>query len=100
MFLETKREGEVRADPFSPATLIAWLERQPADSTYDYENTCGACLFGQYMAFHGIPWSLAEYGSFPFDWRCEIAHPGMGPHRISTFGDALKRARKFLACAE
>lgn len=44
---------ETKIDPFSLASLIAWLERQPTDGCYDY--TCnGQCLLAQYFTDAGF----------------------------------------------
>ena len=39
----------VKADPFSLESLIAWLEKQPADKTYCYVES-NACLLSQYFS--------------------------------------------------
>jgi hypothetical protein len=72
--------------PASIYSLIAWLERQPADKPYEWtsEGNCGAA---QYLIAHGqdpkdmilIPdWVEIFQGLPPFD---------------HTFGAALERAR-------
>lgn len=90
---------EVKADPFSLEAFIGWLEKQPANKTYEFMNCQGACLLGQYMASVGEPWSDGKY--------VEIAHSMcrgykgfdfyIGVTRPHTFGAALDRARKALA---
>jgi hypothetical protein len=88
------------ADPFKIETLIAWLEMQPASGTYDYQDFCGACMLGQYMAAHGIAWSVANYLPFHNDRRFNAAAQApmdkATKKSISTFGAALDRARKLL----
>lgn len=81
---------ETKADPFSLESLIAWLEKQPADKKYDYFNCQGACLIDQYF---GRITSFAEYHDIceRTNWGAEIAGPM--PH---TFGAALDRARAAL----
>ena len=32
-----------------------WVGKQPADTPYSYSNFKGACAFGQYLAFIGLP---------------------------------------------
>ena len=46
MFLETKREGEAKTAPTLDG-LIAWLEQQPADGSYDFGDP-KACAAGRY----------------------------------------------------
>lgn len=99
---------EVKADPFKLETLIAWLEKQPADKPYDY--TCnGHCLLAQYFSsygfsdvnmagqrfFHrdGIMVDLPKHFN---DVACGTVEPIFSMRR--TFGAALERARA-LHCA-
>jgi hypothetical protein len=88
---------EVKADPFSLESLIAWLERQPADGRYDWANCNGRCLVGLYVAAHGIPWKTL------FDVKEDGYDILVGPDRNIaidepwTFGAALERARKVLS---
>src|SRR5215831_9558336 len=95
---------DVKLDPMSLDTLIAWLEKQPKDEAYCY-NSNGACLLAQYfeaMAFE-CPWvgiGSVHFGVRDEFWECRgnIALPD-GFNSISfqkphTFGAALKRARK------
>lgn len=78
--------------------LIAWLEKQPADGKYSYDNPY-ACLLAQFMRANGFP--EAHFGGF------EYAVTGGGdsiPHSIPnglnkialslprTFGGALQKA--------
>ena len=44
---------EVKADPFSLDSLVAWLEKQPAAKVYCYEDT-GVCLLSQYFTAMGF----------------------------------------------
>ena len=103
---------EVKADPFSLDSLIAWLEKQPGDETYCYIES-GECLLTQYFTasgynnvymfttgfWHGqdqIPGhagrdeaiEMGRYTPLPAGFD-RIAHAR--PH---TFGAALVRARK------
>lgn len=89
---------EVKADPFSLDSLIAWLEKQPADQPYCYENT-GKCLHHQYFVAMGVALfggvggtrvKLKNGRSVDFsqgfiDTACDEPH---------TFGAALDRARR------
>ena len=44
---------QVKADPFSLDSLIAWLETKPAGASYDYMCNCN-CLLAQYFAQAGF----------------------------------------------
>jgi hypothetical protein len=37
---------EVKADPLTLESLIAWLEKQPSHKKYDFHNCEGKCLYG------------------------------------------------------
>jgi len=90
--------------------LIAWLEMQPGDKEYCFEDT-GNCLLGQYFksigemdseGFIGGTFIKLRSGTFdlPISWR----HIARGRHVLTrgynyTFGAALKRARKESECA-
>jgi hypothetical protein len=54
---------ETPQNVLSRESLIAWLEKQPPEQLYDYMACEGACLYGQYMAHHGISWQ--ESGASP-----------------------------------
>src|SRR5580692_2560798 len=64
-----EKPAETKADPFSLATLIAWLERQSPDARYDYACN-GHCLLAQYFCAHGFqrvsvgPWSLFDFVTY------------------------------------
>lgn len=97
---------ETKADPFSLDTLIAWLEKQPADTTYCYSSN-GECLMAQYLS--GIFDCQVLVGSRDF---CRLLKDGKtyGPNeyfpdifhdiaqgRPRNFGSALSRARSALS---
>ena len=99
---------EVKADPFSLESLIAWLEKQPAEGVYCYIDS-GRCLLSRYFSANGFPSAkitpsyLVQAGRdipLPPDFD-EIA---VGPHKHFpvgdapgwTFGAALDRARAAL----
>lgn len=47
---ETMPTGQqVKADPYSLDSLIAWLEEQPAGKQYNYRNSNGGCLLDLYL---------------------------------------------------
>lgn len=101
MFFDPTCKPETKADPFTLESLIAWLEKQPADGSYDYGDS-GRCLAAQYLLPTGLDRSRFIGRAGP---DLEEIIPGLwgiasgfftAPHD-RTFGDALKRARKALA---
>ncbi len=99
MLYDPKWESEVKADPFSLSSLVAWLEKQPADKEYCYVDT-GRCLLCQYFSAMGFK----QVTMTPFDF-ChakgaanlpdgfdEIAQ-GNNMDMVRTFGAALARAK-------
>jgi hypothetical protein len=99
MLYDPKGEVEVKADPLTLESLIAWLEKMPPDDTYDYWCTNGSCLYGQYTHAHGIPWS--ESGHFENRGEravfCDFVYCEVACEVPYTFGAALGRARKAVA---
>lgn len=100
MLYDHKRwdKPEVKTDPFSLDSLVAWLEKQPAAKVYCYADT-GHCLLSQYFTamgfenitmgsnyFFGVDRSRVELPPH-FD-NVAVSHP-------RTFGKALARARRF-----
>lgn len=53
MLYDPKWQSEVKADPFSLESLIAWLEKQPAAKVYCYTDN-GDCLLAQYFTAMGF----------------------------------------------
>lgn len=120
MLYDPKWEVETKADPFKLESLIAWIEKQPAEATYCYENN-GQCLLSQYFALG------AGYQHVHMFSDCFVQGVQVGdmvgrdealrffsrnivrfPYRFDdvakgtprTFGAALDRARKLRASAE
>lgn len=89
---------EVKADPFSLETLIAWAEKQPAAKEYDY--WCHRCYLGQYFEAHGYKINMIGVGTVTFSGQKtrnlppHFNHIAMSEPR--TFGAALERARAAL----
>ena len=91
---------EQKNDPFSLASLIAWLERQEPLEEYCYSST-GECLLARYFAARGFS-KVIMAANFFYHWP----RPGAGfevvqlPPRfndiakgkVRTFGAALARA--------
>jgi hypothetical protein len=87
---------EVKAEPFSLDSLIAWLEKQPADKEYNW-SLAGSCLLGQWCEARGL------LGGELFNKSLELgqwsngndvfAEVALGNLSECTFGAALKRAR-------
>lgn len=90
---------EVKADPLSLESLIAWLEKMPGEEVYS-PVPVGRCLLAQFAVANGVKRGMAaarkslELGdiaafadvAFPLGWN-------MGN---CTFGAALERARAVL----
>lgn len=93
MLFDPKWEVEVRADPFSLESLIAWLEKQPAGATYDYCDS-QACLIAQYLKAQGVAeFSITSPMLSPDPAIQQFARIANGGRPIDTFGEALERAR-------
>lgn len=89
---------EIKADPLTLGSLIAWLETMPAKRKYDYMNCEGGCLYGLYMASHGIGWKesgASDPGRAPpeRDRFCLLVYRDVAEPSPRTFGAALARAR-------
>ena len=87
---------EVKADPFSLESLIAWAEKQPADKHYDF--WCNQCYLGQYFEAHGF--EVVSIGTGTVLFRGSTGRMTLPPHFNAiaeatphTFGAALARAR-------
>ena len=104
---------KAKADVFTLASLIAWLETMPPNGEYDFHCKTGKCLLDQYLASHGLPGFSSHY--------LDDDHVGLrNYHRLAilnsddvvsdiainvgydiansvpmTFGAALDRARRF-----
>lgn len=90
---------QVAADPLSLDALIAWLEKQPQEKTYNAVST-KRCLLGQW--FKSIdPLSEPDYGpgtdSYSYIIHGKSQRPPDGyvtiVHGSQTFGAALERAK-------
>jgi hypothetical protein len=113
MFFDPGTKREVKADPLSLDSLIAWLEKQPSGEPYCFMSN-GHCLLAQYFAeVYGHPvwvggsrYNPAGAGpaytgpSLPADFN-DVAYGrwfiqrGRVPSDTSrTFGGALNRARE------
>lgn len=95
-------KAPTKTDPMKLESLIAWLERQPADGVYCYID-CGACLLHQYfteMGFkrvHMHPDFMKHGDDFVFlPAGYDAIARGRTPESW-TYGKALKRARAALA---
>jgi hypothetical protein len=93
---------DTKADPLTIESLIAWLETMPANKRYEYEICNGKCLYGLYMASHGIAWgesgacSTLDSGQERADF-CAMVYEHVAVQRPWTFGAALDRAKTALA---
>lgn len=73
-------------------SLIAWLEKQPADERYDW-TAAESCCIGQWLASLGVSDLFGKSNKIalqdPF-YEIAVAGPSGEGH---TFGKALERAR-------
>lgn len=83
-------------NPLSLEGLIAWLEKQPAETTYHYMNT-DDCLFCRYLRVCGFPLNSMG-GDY---WRDNDGNKHALPKELqevplgaTTYGAALERARQ------
>jgi hypothetical protein len=93
---------EEKNNPFSVASLIAWLERQDPDRAYCYSST-GECLLARYFRERGFN-RVIMAADFFYHWpRVDALYEvtPLPPHfndvakgKIRTFGAALLRARE------
>jgi hypothetical protein len=77
---------KTKTDPLSTASFVTWLERQPADSEYNFLS-CKECAIAQYAQslgkdYYDIPLSIRWQWNF-------IAAPG-------SFGEAATRGRSLV----
>jgi hypothetical protein len=99
MLYDPKWDGktEQKADPFSLASLIAWLEHQASHTSYSYAEPqdCLLCRYFIAMGFNdvGVNPAVVHWNDFederplPQGWdRLALSAPW-------TYGAALKRAR-------
>lgn len=95
----------VSKDIHSLDNLIAWLETQPADKEYDYLDNQN-CVLAQYfkasgIKVHGVAGlayrtgeNSSDYIPLPLSFQ-SVAVDDIRKIGGSTFGAALKRARKW-----
>jgi hypothetical protein len=95
MLYNPEWEVEVKADPFSTVSLIAWLEKQPADRAYDYCYP-DTCVIAQYLQSQGVEqYTIDDRELDKLGWHNIAQHRDyeIGETQDWTFGGALKRAR-------
>lgn len=92
-----KQDTETKPDVFSLEGLIAWLEKQPEETEYNFMDCDGGCLIGKYLiATTGKHWT-----DFGLRWGCIIIYypaiAKVAAGEPQTYGAALSRARALLA---
>jgi hypothetical protein len=97
MLYNKRWDKEVKADPFSLDSLIAWLEKQPADKTYCYDDT-GHCLLAQWFKSCGTPSACLGNVCVVFagenaSRNIPVSFQKTAMPKPHTFGAALRRAR-------
>jgi hypothetical protein len=98
LYNESTGKPKVQTDVLSLESLIAWLERHPPMTFYNFNDCDGMCLYGQYMAANGIMWRESgatgntdvPAGREDF---CILVYQYVARQRPWTFGAALERAR-------
>lgn len=103
MLYDPKWEQQTKTDPFTLESLIAWLEKRPADNEYCYTET-GECLLAQYFSASGYGPVLMGANEFGRKGIAESIPLPVGFNKIAlgyprTFGAALERARSPLTSA-
>lgn len=86
---------ETKADVYSVASLVAWLEKQPPDKSYDWYSVTG-CLVCNYLTDatgNKTPWHNDEDKSYKTVFPNGPAYHFVGGREPWTYGAALERAR-------
>jgi hypothetical protein len=92
---------EIKSDPFSLESLVAWLETRRENEKYRPWDL-SSCLLGQWSKSNGLDKKQILVKSYelgrtePFLTIASIDGPQGEPH---TFGAALNRARDALHCS-
>jgi hypothetical protein len=99
MLYDKKWDAKAKPDVFSLDGLIAWLEKQPAKTRYDWTDCGGDCLIGHYFIAMGLGKDRPHhYHRVFYQERPENEHDGSYSRvcgvRPFTYGAALSRARK------
>jgi len=71
--------------------FTSWLETQNPDREYNFCNSAGGCLMGQFMTSIGERWNINRY-----QYLCDTligGHQAVLRQEPQTMGDALKRVR-------
>jgi hypothetical protein len=95
-----KVQPVAKPDVFSLESLIAWLEKQPADGVYCYLDN-GGCLLHKYFTAMGVA-KLDWVGGYNLHLNAGTAIPlteafeDISANLPHTFGAALIRARAAL----
>lgn len=90
---------KTKVDAFSIASIIAWLEKQPAARRYSWteeSTSCrGGCLIHQYLKSHGLDPSAyyQKIACLETNGHYRFFDGDVAMERPFTFGAALKRAR-------
>lgn len=94
MPFDGKNFTETKPDVFSLEGLIAWLEKQPAETTYNWlDMPCnGGCLIHRYLVAQGQS-PTNDYGRFAECAGGRDADTKVAMREPYTYGAALERAR-------
>lgn len=93
-----EKQSETKADPFTLVAVIAWLEKQPPDKSYDWMavHGCLACQYFQSLG-HDAPWGNSHAivdGGYRTPFGGSKNYHAIAGAVPWTFGAALERARK------
>jgi hypothetical protein len=96
MLYDPKWEVETKTDPLSLKAFVAWLEKQPPDTEYNYWCTTGECLLDTYIS------QVTGKPSRPSELHHEVCGGKSNYYEIAmprpwTYGAALARARAAIA---
>ncbi|HEV8263243.1 MAG TPA: hypothetical protein VGQ19_21095 [Burkholderiales bacterium] len=89
------KRWDIKADPFSLTSLIAWLERQPAGGAYNYVCN-GHCLLAQYLkacGFQGVYLTSRQATAKGKTIDIPLTFDQIAVEKPHTYGAALERAR-------
>lgn len=72
----------------------AWLDTKAANTPYNFHDSCGACLMGQFMASRGESWDFLKYQEY-VDGVLGGSHAVLS-ESPQTFGAAKQRLQALL----
>lgn len=99
MLYDKRWDKQVKFDSLTLPPLVAWLETQPADKAYCFDDI-GGCLLFHYLTGRGHRNVIVGGTNVDFDDLREVRLPrsfrDVAHDYPRTYGAALSRARKAL----